>query len=133
MTRASPRPSLPAETMAARASDEAAAAAANIMGMRAASILGQYGGPSVNTPPKKRIATAQTMTQRSRAQRCNFGNNLSIFDWLFGTAVLPDTLPEAFGLEDEAYPEGNIVRQFFYAFRPFPAERSLDSNASMPA
>jgi len=78
--------------------------------------------PRVNTPPKKRIATAQTMTQRSRAQRCNFGNNLSIFDWLFGTAVLPDTLPEAFGLDDEAYPEGNIVRQFFYAFR-----RSLPS------
>ncbi len=69
----------------------------------------------------------------SAAQRCNFGNNLSIFDWLFGTAVLADTVPEDFGLDDEAYPEGNIIRQFFYAFRPFPAERSIDSNASLPA
>lgn len=55
------------------------------------------------------------------AQRCNFGNNLSIFDWLFGTAVLPEELPSEFGIDDEAYPEGNIVRQFFHAFRPFPS------------
>jgi sterol desaturase/sphingolipid hydroxylase (fatty acid hydroxylase superfamily) len=80
-------------------------------------------------PEMHRLHHARAAT----AQRCNFGNNLSIFDWLFGTAVLPDTLPEAFGLEDEAYPEGNIVRQFFHAFRRFPAARSLDSNASMPA
>jgi len=69
----------------------------------------------------------------STAQRCNFGNNLSIFDWLFGTAVLPETIPEDFGLDDEAYPEGNIVRQFFYAFRPFPVERSPDSDAPLSA
>ena len=60
----------------------------------------------------------------STAQRCNFGNNLSIFDWLFGTAVVPDALPDEFGIDDEAYPEGNILRQFFYAFRPFPVQPS---------
>ena len=54
------------------------------------------------------------------AQGCNFGNNLSIFDWIFGTAYLPDRRPEEFGLNDDAYPEGNIARQFTYAFRPFP-------------
>jgi sterol desaturase/sphingolipid hydroxylase (fatty acid hydroxylase superfamily) len=69
----------------------------------------------------------------STAQRCNFGNNLSIFDWLFGTAVLREVLPEEFGLDDEGYPEGNMVRQFFYAFRPFPAEPRVDSNATIPA
>jgi sterol desaturase/sphingolipid hydroxylase (fatty acid hydroxylase superfamily) len=69
----------------------------------------------------------------STTQRCNFGNNLSIFEWLFAAAVLRDALPEEFGLDDEAYPEGNIVRQFFYAFRPFPAERSVNSNAPIPA
>ena len=50
-------------------------------------------------------------------QDCNFGNNLSIFDWLFGTADVPDEAPTAFGLEDEAYPEGNFLKQFRYAFR----------------
>ena len=45
-------------------------------------------------------------------------------------AELPGRLPGEFGIEDEAYPEGNIVRQFFYAFRPpaaaaLPAPRAL--------
>lgn len=49
---------------------------------------------------------------------CNFGNNLSVFDWLFGTAYLSSREPREFGVDDRNYPEGNIVRQFFYAFRP---------------
>jgi sterol desaturase/sphingolipid hydroxylase (fatty acid hydroxylase superfamily) len=53
-----------------------------------------------------------------RSQNANFSNNLSIFDWLFGTAYVPRELPRECGLDDEAYPEGNIARQFTYAFRP---------------
>jgi len=49
---------------------------------------------------------------------CNFGNNLSVFDWLFGTAYLSSHEPREFGVDDRNYPEGNIIRQFFYAFRP---------------
>jgi sterol desaturase/sphingolipid hydroxylase (fatty acid hydroxylase superfamily) len=56
---------------------------------------------------------------RDRDHRdCNFGNNLSIFDWMFGTAYVPDRLPDAFGIDDrDSYPHNNIVRQFFFAFR----------------
>jgi sterol desaturase/sphingolipid hydroxylase (fatty acid hydroxylase superfamily) len=50
-------------------------------------------------------------------QRCNFGNNLSIFDWLFGTAYLSRDQPSEFGLNDPSYPEGSFPRQFLYAFR----------------
>jgi len=52
-------------------------------------------------------------------QRTNFGNNLSIFDWMFGTASLPEGRPPAFGTGDAAYPQGNWLRQITYAFRPF--------------
>jgi sterol desaturase/sphingolipid hydroxylase (fatty acid hydroxylase superfamily) len=55
----------------------------------------------------------------SAHQRCNFSNNFSVFDWVFGTAYLVRDTPVRFGIEDAAYPEGNIWRQFLYAFRPF--------------
>ena len=54
-----------------------------------------------------------------KAQRTNFGNNLSIFDWMFGTAWVPDHAPTEFGTDEDDYPEGNILKQFVYAFRPF--------------
>jgi len=50
----------------------------------------------------------------------NFGNVLSIFDWLFGTAYLDSTRPDAFGIPVPAYPQDNIVQQFLFAFRPVP-------------
>ena len=52
------------------------------------------------------------------AQRSNFGNNLSIFDWIFGTARLRPDDPEKFGIDEESFPEGNILRQFLFTFRP---------------
>jgi sterol desaturase/sphingolipid hydroxylase (fatty acid hydroxylase superfamily) len=55
-----------------------------------------------------------------RFGQCNFGNNLSIFDWIFGTAYLGRTDPEAFGIEEPDYPQTNMARQFLYAFRPSP-------------
>jgi sterol desaturase/sphingolipid hydroxylase (fatty acid hydroxylase superfamily) len=57
------------------------------------------------------------------AQNRNFGNNLSVFDWIFGTAYLSPALPGEFGIDDPQYPEGNILRQFGYAFRPFARQR----------
>ncbi len=49
----------------------------------------------------------------------NFGNNLSIFDWMFGTAALAPDDPVEFGIDDQAiYPQGNIWRQWLFAFRP---------------
>jgi sterol desaturase/sphingolipid hydroxylase (fatty acid hydroxylase superfamily) len=60
-----------------------------------------------------------------RFQSVNFSNNLSIFDWIFGTAYVPREAPREFGLDDEAYPEGNIARQFAYAFRPMAPSAAL--------
>ncbi|HXC52410.1 MAG TPA: sterol desaturase family protein [Candidatus Limnocylindrales bacterium] len=48
---------------------------------------------------------------------CNFGNNLSIFDWMFGTARLHDEEPVHFGIETPDFPHESFVRQFFFAFR----------------
>ena len=59
-----------------------------------------------------------------RHQRCNFGNNLSIFDWIFGTAFVSRDTPVSFGLGNPRFPEGSFVRQFLYAFRPFPKWRA---------
>jgi len=49
---------------------------------------------------------------------CNFGNNLAIFDWIFGTARLRNDSPADFGVQAPAYPHNNIVKQFLFAFRP---------------
>ena len=59
-----------------------------------------------------------------RLAGCNFGNNLSVFDWIFGTAYLGEGEPEAFGIEDRNYPVGNIFRQCLYAFRRSPARNA---------
>lgn len=47
----------------------------------------------------------------------NFGNNLSIFDWIFGTGYLTDEDPSEFGIGDPAYPDRKFFRQLTYAFR----------------
>lgn len=56
-----------------------------------------------------------------RFQGVNFGNNFSIFDWIFGTAYLAPETPRDYGVDDEAYPVGNVWKQFWYAFRPAAA------------
>ena len=70
-------------------------------------------------------------------QQSNFGNNLSIFDWIFGTARLHDEEPAEFGIDDRSFPEGNLVKQFFFAFRrqqPVAEPRRADAvAASEPA
>ncbi|MFN2427476.1 MAG: sterol desaturase family protein [Candidatus Binatia bacterium] len=56
-----------------------------------------------------------------RHQNCNFGNNFSFFDWIFGTAYLTSEKLGRFGIDEPDYPEGNLWRQFWYAFRPTAA------------
>jgi sterol desaturase/sphingolipid hydroxylase (fatty acid hydroxylase superfamily) len=58
-------------------------------------------------------------------QNSNFGNVLSIFDWLFGTAYLETARPREFGIPVPAYPQGNIIRQFLFAFRPMTVATRL--------
>lgn len=50
-------------------------------------------------------------------QRVNFGNNLSIFDWIFGTAYVSRDNPRDFGIADPDYPDSSFWKQFLYAFR----------------
>jgi sterol desaturase/sphingolipid hydroxylase (fatty acid hydroxylase superfamily) len=47
----------------------------------------------------------------------NFGNTLSVFDWLCGTALLTEAEPREFGVDDPAYPVSGLGLQFLYAFR----------------
>ncbi|MCG6872005.1 MAG: sterol desaturase family protein, partial [Gammaproteobacteria bacterium] len=63
-------------------------------------------------------------TRDPGTRECNFGNNLSVFDWIFGTARLSRENPLEFGVSDRRYPEGNIIQQFFYAFRPYDRPHS---------
>src|SRR5262249_7209555 len=53
----------------------------------------------------------------SNVRECNYGNNLSIFDWIFGTAYVSYELPGEYGVEETGYPQNNILLQFSYAFR----------------
>lgn len=48
----------------------------------------------------------------------NFSTKLAVWDWVFGTAYLPETKPTGYGLfGDEPFPPG-YLRQQLYAFRP---------------
>jgi sterol desaturase/sphingolipid hydroxylase (fatty acid hydroxylase superfamily) len=60
-----------------------------------------------------------------RFGQVNFGNNLSIFDWMFGTAYVPDRLPEEFGVPDDDYPVDDLVGQLVRPFRLVDAAGSL--------
>ncbi len=56
---------------------------------------------------------------------CNFGNSLSIFDWIFGTAYVSYERDADFGVQDEQYPQNNLWKQFWYAFRQEPSRVSV--------
>jgi len=47
----------------------------------------------------------------------NFATKLAIWDWVFGTAFLPETKPDEYGLKS-AFPN-NYFMQTLFAFRPF--------------
>ena len=56
-------------------------------------------------------------TRDPEMRECNYGNHLSIFDWIFGTAYISKKEPTEFGVDDPEYPERSVVKQFFHAFR----------------
>lgn len=65
----------------------------------------------------------------TEAHNRNFGTKFAFWDWLFGTAWLPQRprKPMSYGL-DESYPNGYIA-QHLYAFRPLEeGASSQDSN-----
>jgi len=65
----------------------------------------------------------------SQRRECNYGNNLSVFDWMFGTAFLSRENPDSFGVDDPSYPEGNFYKQFIFAFRTFDFPKGLSDKA----
>ncbi len=68
-----------------------------------------------------------------RFQNRNFGNNLSVFDWIFGTAYVAPESPTEFGLRDASYPEGHFLKQFLHAFRPARPVPAVAPAAPEPA
>ena len=63
-------------------------------------------------PEMHRLHHAEDPELRDR----NFGNILSVFDWLFGTAVVRDEPPAAFGAGDPALGD-ELLTQLAYPFR----------------
>jgi sterol desaturase/sphingolipid hydroxylase (fatty acid hydroxylase superfamily) len=60
----------------------------------------------------------------SDAQNKNFSTKLAIWDWMFGTAFLPEARkPKAYGLGDPTFPD-QYIDQHFYAFRPQEKEEA---------
>ncbi len=52
----------------------------------------------------------------------NFATKFAIWDWIFGTAFLPETKPDEYGLKT-FFPKNYFV-QTFYAFRKFHKAKS---------
>lgn len=55
----------------------------------------------------------------------NFATKFAIWDWLFGTAFLPENKPEEFGLK--TYFPAHYISQTLFAFRSFKKVKSKDS------
>lgn len=75
----------------------------------------------------QRIINGPEMHRWHHARRImsvNFSTKLAIWDWMFGTAYLPDHKPEAFGLvEEKDFPEGYLAQHAF-SLRPFKRDRA---------
>lgn len=69
----------------------------------------------INGPEAHRWHHAIDLDARDR----NFATKLAVWDWIFGTAFLPDgRKPSGYGLTEVRFPEGYLAQQVF-AFRPF--------------
>ena len=51
-------------------------------------------------------------------RECNYGNNFSFCDWIFGTAYVSSEQPQDFGVDEPDYPIESFTGQFVFAFRP---------------
>lgn len=52
----------------------------------------------------------------------NFSTKLAVWDWIFGSAFLPDEKAESYGLKT-FFPD-NFIKQFLFAFRNFNKQKS---------
>jgi sterol desaturase/sphingolipid hydroxylase (fatty acid hydroxylase superfamily) len=91
-----------------------------------------------NGPQMHRWHHAKDVGERT----VNFATKIAVWDWLFGTAYLPDHKPRAYGLwGDEPYPERTGWRgalldyfaQHLYSVRPFAPEPDASRTGSSPA
>ena len=79
-------------------------------------------GVIINGPELHRWHHARDITEGG----INFGTKLAVWDYLFGTVVLPPAHPSGYGLTSP-FPAG-YFRQSAYAFRPFAApERTAEA------
>jgi sterol desaturase/sphingolipid hydroxylase (fatty acid hydroxylase superfamily) len=61
----------------------------------------------------------------------NYSTKLAIWDWIFGTAYLPETRPAGYGLSGGVvFPKGYLAQTLF-AFRPFKAAAGVAAPASV--
>jgi len=58
----------------------------------------------------------------------NFATKLAIWDWIFGTAFLPETKPDEYGLK--TYFPNHYLMQTFFAFRPFKRSQRTSTSES---
>jgi len=58
----------------------------------------------------------------------NFATKLAIWDWIFGTAFLPETKPDEYGLK--TYFPNHYLIQTFFAFRPFKRSQRTSTSES---
>lgn len=52
-------------------------------------------------------------TTPDEVKNINYSTKLAIWDWIFGTAYLPDTKPKGYGLDDPNYPQNYVGQQLF--------------------
>jgi len=61
-----------------------------------------------------------------KAPGFNFATKLAVWDWLFGTALLPRAKPSSYGISLAAFPTGYIAQHLF-AFRSFSRARRVST------
>lgn len=65
---------------------------------------------------------------------CNYATKIAIWDWIFGTAHLPDAKPASYGLgEGTDYPDGGWLAHHIAFFRPFVEEGAGTSDTAASA
>ncbi len=68
----------------------------------------------INGPEMHRWHHAKEITEGG----INFGTKFAFWDWIFGTAYLPNEKPSGYGLDDSEFPV-NYFSQHLFAFRKF--------------
>jgi sterol desaturase/sphingolipid hydroxylase (fatty acid hydroxylase superfamily) len=83
---------------------------------------------------------------KGKGNSVNYATKFAFWDWMFGTAYLPDAKPKAYGLTDESYPLSSFdtpilkrlwddtvsyVQQHKAMFRPFKRPQSVKPKPSL--